>query len=176
MFKFFIHFSFSLIFLFAKSVICCNTKKSLFISDYTVFNNSIVAYFFHHMSDIYLDFSGVRSLCWHVNFLCRFLRSLCLLVWKKERQSPKLVAMPLTAIYTWQLSSWHNFPTNRHNPVFHMASRVTLYIYHMASRVTYQNISLEVTRKPWRVTSPDAFCLRHRVTQRARAFVSPRGW
>ena len=31
-----------------------------------------------------------------------------------------------------------------------------LYIYHMASRVTYQNISPEVTRKPWRVISPDA--------------------
>ena len=31
-----------------------------------------------------------------------------------------------------------------------------LYIYHMASRVTYQNISPEVTRKPWRVMSPDA--------------------
>ena len=26
----------------------------------------------------------------------------------------------------------------------------------MASRVTYQNISPEVTRKPWRVMSPDA--------------------
>ena len=33
---------------------------------------------------------------------------------------------------------------------------LTLYIYHMASRVTYQNISPEVTRKPWRVMSPDA--------------------
>ena len=31
-----------------------------------------------------------------------------------------------------------------------------LYIYHMASRVTYQNISPEVTRKPWRLMSPDA--------------------
>ena len=48
---------------------------------------------------------------------------------------------------------------------FHFLSRMyfllpnillTLYIYHMASRVTYQNISPEVTRKPWRVMSPDA--------------------
>ena len=30
-----------------------------------------------------------------------------------------------------------------------------LYIYHMASRVTYQNISPEVTRKPWHVMSPN---------------------
>ena len=29
-------------------------------------------------------------------------------------------------------------------------------IYHMASRLTYQNISPEVTRKPWRVMPPDA--------------------
>ena len=31
-----------------------------------------------------------------------------------------------------------------------------LFIYQMDSRVTYQNISSELTRKPWRVMSPDA--------------------
>ena len=35
-------------------------------------------------------------------------------------------------------------------------TKVILYIYHMASRVTYRNVSPEVTRKPWRVMSPDA--------------------
>ena len=40
-------------------------------------------------------------------------------------------------------------------------------IYHMSSRVTYQNISPEVTRKPWRFMSPFGI---------ASAFVSPRGW
>ena len=39
-----------------------------------------------------------------------------------------------------------------------------------------QIISPSVTRKPWRVVSPDAEGRRHRVTLRARAFVSPRGW
>ena len=36
--------------------------------------------------------------------------------------------------------------------------RLTSYkiLYHMASRVTYQNISPEVARNPWRVMSPDA--------------------
>ena len=33
---------------------------------------------------------------------------------------------------------------------------MTLYIHHMASRMTYRNISPEVTRKLWRVMSPDA--------------------
>ena len=32
----------------------------------------------------------------------------------------------------------------------------SLYMNHLASRVTYQNISPEVTRKPWRVMSPDS--------------------
>ena len=33
---------------------------------------------------------------------------------------------------------------------------IILYVYHMAWRVTYQNIRPEVTRKLWRVMSPDA--------------------
>ena len=34
----------------------------------------------------------------------------------------------------------------------------------MASRVTYQNVSPEVTRKPWRVMSPDAMYMYRRLS------------
>ena len=43
-------------------------------------------------------------------------------------------------------------------------TNVIIYIYHMASRVTYQNISPEATRKPWRVVSPDAEGQGFRIT------------
>ena len=39
---------------------------------------------------------------------------------------------------------------------FRVTEWLILYKYHMASRETYQNISPEMTRKPWLVMSPDA--------------------
>ena len=59
------------------------------------------------------------------------------------------------ALFKWLKYIYH--PALRYKVTYNMALSVTLYIYHMASRVTYQNISPEVTRKPWRVMSPSAF-------------------
>ena len=107
------------------------------------FDLSVLPYLCHHLSDNYVDLS-------YVSYLCQLVRSLCRLVRKKVTTSSLIC-------FNCLFLKLVNFPNCHILVLFKLISeKSTLYIYHMASRVTYQNISPEVTRKPWRVMSPNA--------------------